>query len=404
MATQKIVELSIKERNIQIQEYLKKNPIYLKGNYSDTADKFGTTSEIVRHQARKLRETLQTTGIVEVEDFKITDAVLQRRENGEIKSLKRRLEHFIKEYEGLSDAYDLALNLKTQDTTGIRVPSIEENTSIPNEATAIIQVSDGHFGKIIIPSTVNGLNEYNPSIAETRMETLGENTIKLIRKERHDSVIDNLVIILGGDFIENSQLHEHSEMTTAMSPMEETLFARKLLTKFIKTVCEYGDFRKVMVVCNRGNHPRTTKKMIASVDYRMNYETILYQILKQDFNDSSFSWHIPDSEIAEFSVYGKAMRSFHGHSIKFGGGIGGLTIPLNKYILRMDQINKMYYNFMGHYHNYSFPTSKCTLNGSVCGIDPYAFSLGCEYQPAIQSFQLIDKKRGMTIKAPIFCD
>lgn len=391
---------SIKQRNVKIREYLKSNPSLLSGNYAETAKLFDTTYEVIRHQARDLRTTIPTKEV----EFKIDDALLQRRENGEIKMLKRKIEQYMKEYDILSDAYEVALNLKTQDLTGLNIPIIEENNSIDNEATAIVQVSDGHFGKIIIPSTVNGLNEYNPDIARIRMETLCENTLKLIRKERHDSVIENLVIILGGDFIENSQLHQGSEMTTAMSPMEETLFARELLARYIKTIADNGEFKKITVVCNRGNHPRITKKMSASVDYRMNYETILYQILKQDFSDERFTWYVPDSEIAEFNIYGKMFRSFHGHSVKYYGGIGGLTIPLNKFVMRMDQINKAYYNFMAHYHSYSFPTNKCVLNGSICGIDPYAYSLGVEYQPPIQSFQLMDKKRGVTVRIPIFCD
>lgn len=390
------------ERNRKIKEYLVQNPDKLKGDYAETAKLFDCTAEVVRHQARTIRSAVDFEPTVQ--EFKIDEALLKRKENGEIKSLKRQLDHFIKEYEALSDAYGLALNLKTQDITGLQIPFIEENTSHKNEATAIMQLSDCHFGKRIIPSTVNGLNEHNPDIAKKRMEKLAENFITLIKKERQDVKIDNFVLILGGDFLENSQLHEHSEMTTDLSPMEETLFSRELLVKFIKTIGEYCDFKNIMVPSIRGNHARSTKKMSSSVDYRMSYEMILYNILKQDFSDPVFDWYLPDSEIAEFSIYGSRMRAFHGHQIRSQGGIGGLTIPLNKFILRMDQINKCSYNFMHHYHSYSFPTSKCTLNGSVIGMDPYAFGLGCEYQPPIQSFQLFDKKRGMTVRMPIFCD
>lgn len=390
------------ERNKQIREFLIANPQYLNKNYAETAEKFSCTAEVVRHQARSLRTAIDFEP-VETE-FKIDDVILQRRENGEIKSLKKQLDQFIKEYEQLSDAYELALNLKTQDVSGINIPFIEENKKLKSEATAIMQLSDCHFGKVVIPSTVNGLNTHNTTIAKKRMEKLAENFISLIKKERNATNIENLVLILGGDFLENSQLHEHSEMTTELSPMEETLFAREQLVKFITTIQEHCEFKNVMIPCIRGNHSRISKKMNASVDYRMNYETILYNILKQDFSDSVYDWYLPDSEIAEFSIYGKRMRAFHGHQCRSMGGIGGITIPLNKYILRMDQISKCEYNFMHHYHNYSFPTSKTTLNGSLIGMDPYAFGLGCEYQPPMQSFQLFDKKRGMTVRIPIFCD
>jgi hypothetical protein len=392
---------SIQIRNSRIEEYLIKNTEKLESDYDGTAKLFNVTSETIRHICRKLRSKVK---IPEREEkFVITEQVLLRRENAEIKSLKRQLEQAVKDYQLLSDAYDIALTLKSREVNDV-VPSIDFNPKSKYEAAAIIQISDGHFGKVILPSTVNGLNEYNPDIAKKRMELCAENTLRLIKKERQDIKIDNLVLILGGDFLENSQLHHHSEMTTALSPMEETLFSRELLNKFIKTICQYSDFKKIVVACTRGNHSRITHKMISSLDYRMNYETILYNILKDDFKNENMEWTIPDSEIAEVEVYGNMIRVVHGHQIKYQGGVGGLTIPLNKFIMRMDQINKAYYNFVHHYHNLSYPTNNTTVNGSIVGYDPYAMSIGCSYQPPMQSFQLLDSKRGITIKAPIFCD
>jgi hypothetical protein len=397
-----------KKRNDQIRSFLFSNPERLRCDYELTAKEFGTTSEAVRSIAKRLRASVVKAPPVEnVEEvatpFEIDELVLMRREQAEIKSLKRQLEKTLQDYQKLSDAYDIALNLKTSQVNG-SIPKIESNKKSSNEATAIVQISDGHFGKIVVPSTVNGLNNYNPDIAKKRMQKCAENTIKLIKKEREDVKIDNLVLILGGDFLENSQLHNHSEMTTSMSPMEETLFSRDVLHKYIKTVCEYGNFKKIAIACTRGNHSRITHRMVASVDYRMNYETILYSILKDDFAKEKIEWTIPDSEVAEVDVYDKMIRIVHGHQIKFQGGVGGLTVPLNKYVMRMDQIKKAFYNFVHHYHNLSYPTIRTTVNGSIVGYDPYAMSIGCSYEPPMQSFQLLDSKWGMTIKAPIFCD
>lgn len=396
------------KKNDQIRKFLLENPERLRCDYVLTGQEFGTTSEAVRSIAKRLRAVMKAPPAleeqeVEVEPIEINELVLMRREQAEIKSLKKQLERTVQEYQKLSDAYDIALNLKTSNVNR-SIPKIDVNKKSGNEATAIVQISDGHFGKVIVPSTVNGLNEYNPDIAKKRMQHCAENTMKLIKKEREDVKIDNLVLILGGDFLENSQLHNHSEMTTSMSPMEETLFSREILHKYIKTVCEYGNFKKIAIACTRGNHSRITHRMVASVDYRMNYETILYSILKDDFSKEAISWTIPDSEVAEVEVYGKMLRVVHGHQIKFQGGVGGLTVPLNKYVMRMDQINKAFYNFVHHYHNLSYPTVRTTVNGSIVGYDPYAMSIGCSYEPPMQSFQLLDSKWGMTIKAPIFCD
>jgi hypothetical protein len=181
------------------------NPEKLTEGYAETAKLFDVTSETVRHICRNLRAKVQIPN--EEEKFVITEQVLIRRENAEIKSLRRQLEQAIKEYQQLSDAYDIALNLKGSPVTD-SVPSIDFEGG-REEAAAIIQISDGHFGKIILPSTVNGLNSYNPDIAKKRMEVCAKNALSLIKKERADVKIKNLVLILGGDFLENSQLHHH---------------------------------------------------------------------------------------------------------------------------------------------------------------------------------------------------
>ncbi len=400
--------MSKNKKNDRLRVFLFNNPERLRCDYELTAKEFETTAEAVRAVAKRMRASVAKAPPAvkeeeEVAPFQIDDLIMMRREQAEIKSLKKQLERTVQDYQQLSDAYDIALNLKTS-KVNYAIPKIEANKKSSNEATAIVQISDGHFGKMIVPSTVNGLNEYNPDIAKKRMLKCAENTIKLIRKEREDVKIDNLVLILGGDFLENSQLHNHSEMTTSMSPMEETLFSRDVLHKYIRTVCEYGNFKKIAIACTRGNHSRITHRMVASVDYRMNYETILYSILKDDFVKEKIEWTIPDSEIAEVEVYDKMLRVVHGHQIKFQGGVGELTVPLNKYVMRMDQIKKAFYNFVHHYHNLSYPTVRTTVNGSIVGYDPYAMSIGCTYEPPMQSFQLLDSRWGMTIKAPIFCD
>lgn len=396
-------KVDVKERNDRIRSYLIENTDKINKDYNETAKKFNVTAETVRNLCRSLRAKIEIPKSTE-QPFKITEQVILRRENAEIKALKKQLEEAVKDYESLSDLYDIALALKTQDVSKIDAPSIKPNNSIKSEATAIVQLSDTHFGKIILPATVNGLNEHNPTIAKKRMEKLAENLLTLVNKERSDVKIENLVLGLGGDFMENSMLHDHSQMATAFSQMEELLFSRELLHKFIKTVAENGKFKKILIPCVRGNHSRTTKKMNSTIDYRTNFEALLYNILKQDFNDSMFEWYAPDSDICEFKVYDKKIRSLHGWQVKSGGGIGGLTIPLNKYILRMDQISKCDYNLMHHYHSLSYPTANCTLNGSLCGYDTFAMQIGATFQKPMQSFQLLDKTRGFTIKAPIFCD
>ncbi len=120
-------------------------------------------------------------------------------------------------------------------------------------------------------------------------------------------------------------------------------------------------------------------------------------------NDKRVEFHIPNGMFAYVDVLGYTCRFFHGDSIKYGGGIGGLTVPLIKALHRYDQQQVADYNFMGHYHSLSQLSKNCICNGSGIGFSPYAQRIGASPEEAMQSFALIDKKYGLTIKTPIFC-
>jgi hypothetical protein len=50
------------------------------------------------------------------------------------------------------------------------------------------------------------------------------------------------------------------------------------------------------------------------------------------------------------------------------------------------------------------PTKDSMLNGSLCGFDTYAQSIGCTKEPALQGYRLIDSKYGFTGFNPIICE
>jgi hypothetical protein len=273
-----------------------------------------------------------------------------------------------------------------------------------NEATAIVQWSDWHVDEVVDFSTVNGMNEYNKDIAKKRALKLFENTVKLLDSQRSAVTIDNIVVHLGGDSI-GGYIHPELQQTNSMSPLQGIFYAKELIIAGIEYLMEHGSIKNLIIVTSRGNHPRLTPKMQFANDYSMNLETFLYWSLADYFkNDKRIVFKIEQSELAYLTVYEKTLRFFHGHQIRFAGGVGGLTVPLFKAIYRWNANVKAYYNFMCDKHTYSTPTPDCQVNGSLKGYDAFAVSFGFSYQPPLQSFTLLDSKRGITIKAPIFCE
>lgn len=372
---------------------------YLNGNYGELAAKFGVNYDQVRWAARMLRKGDDLKTDDGPTDF--TAEMSKRAENAALKSCNRKYESLLAEYQKLNELYDNALLIKHE--TSVSIPKILAHAKEKEEAVAIVQYSDWHVEELIEKTTTQGLNQFNPEIAALRAKKLATNTIKLVRKERQDVKISNLILCLGGDFI-NNYLHEHDVQMNTMSPIEATLFAKSLLKEALLTLATHGKFDRITVLCVRGNHPRLTKRMQSSNDYKMNLEAVLYYMLKQELNDSVFDFHIPESEMGYLEAYNKTIRYFHGHQIRFQGGIGGITIPLHKAIMRWDDTHKADFNLMHHYHQLSMPVKTVSINGSLCGYNSYALSNGFKYEPPLQSFQILDKNRGFTVRTPIFCE
>jgi hypothetical protein len=272
-----------------------------------------------------------------------------------------------------------------------------------HEGVAVTQWSDWHIDEKIVPSTVNGMNEYNPEIATERANILFANTIKLTNTQRGALDIKRLIIHKGGDDI-TGWIHPENMQTNTMTPQEAIFFVHDLQLAGIQYLLDHGDFEMIDVVCSRGNHGRTTPKMQYGNDYSTNNENYLNNMLAKHFrNEPRVRFQIDNSETAYMEVYGRILRFFHGWQVRFMGGIGGITVPLYKAIHRWNDTTPAYYNFMGDKHVYSNPTPDSVLNGSLVGYNAYALSHGFKFQRPIQSFTIIDSKYGATIKAPIFC-
>lgn len=315
-----------------------------------------------------------------------------RKENGEL--VKRVID--------LENDLTLALAVKGHKVKTLNIPPPSRD-KVRHQATAVIQWSDWHVDELVDKNTINGLNEYNPEIVRKRASKLFENSIKLTNTQRGAVDIEHGVLHLGGDFI-GGYIHPELEQTNTMSPLEGIWFSIDLITSGINYILEHGGFKRIIAVCSRGNHPRLTKKMQFANDYSMNLEMFLYKTLAHNFSgDKRIEFVIEQGDLSYFNIYDYTCRFFHGHQIKFQGGIGGMTIPLYKAIHRWNDTKKAYYNFMCDKHTYSNPVPDCQVNGSLKGYDAFASSLGFKFQPPLQSFTLIDSKYGVTIKAPIHC-
>lgn len=324
-----------------------------------------------------------------------------RRLNGKLKDMQRKYDRAMHELELMDERLEVLLNIKEPTQELVLTPKKNSGTK---EAVAVALYSDWHLEERVDLLQMNGLNEYNPQIAEARAFRCFQNTLRLVQKERAATSINEMVIWLGGDFI-TGFIHEELTQTNWLTPTEATLLAKKLLVNGIQFLLQHGGFAKLHFICNPGNHGRTTTKLQIANSHKMSYEWMMYHDLRDIFKqDPRVSFDIPDSPFGYITVYDRVIRTFHGEAVKYGGGIGGVSIPLIKYCQRVNKQRHADYNVLGHFHQMINPTKDIMMNGSLIGLSPYAQKIGCDPEVPQQRFFLIDKERGVTMQAPIFCE
>jgi hypothetical protein len=324
----------------------------------------------------------------------------ERAERSVITELKRRNEYLIKTLEDSERAYDDLLNIKQP----VDVFSINPSgkSSRLNRAIPIVSLSDWHIEERVESGVVNGFNDYNLKVAEERAKKLFINLIKVNTILSRDVSINDMVLWLGGDFI-SGYIHDELIENNQLSPLEAIRAAKKMIRSGIDFILQNTKLN-LIIPCSVGNHGRNTKKMHISTSYKTNYEFMMYCDL-QDFYQTNkrVKFHINKSDDCYVEVLGRINRFFHGEQIKYGGGIGGLTVPLIKFIHRKNQQQHADMNFLGHFHQNLYPTQDSCVNGSMIGLSGYGYKLGFRPEVPCQAYTLLNEKYGYTIKTPIFC-
>lgn len=258
-------------------------------------------------------------------------------------------------------------------------------------ATPVFAVSDLHVEETVLAKTVVGLNTYNLATAERRLERLGDAMVWMIQHHRASFEIRDCVLWLGGDLMTGT-IHEELLEGNSLSPIQTVLWLQERLTRLIEKLLGLQGIEQITIPTSHGNHGRTTHKTRISTGAQNSYEWLLYHQLRRSFaQDSRVTFQIADGEFNYLDVHDVCIRFTHGDAAKYGGGIGGLMIPINKAIAKWNTYKTADVTILGHFHQlHDLPG--LVVNGSLIGTSPYGLRVGGFEAPAQASF-LIDAKR-----------
>lgn len=330
-------------------------------------------------------------------DEKLT-AVEEHRLRKKVRELEILNKALVKD---LSDAQ--LLTDVVQEAIANPVPGIEprERTSGLREGTALAMASDWHIDEVIEPGQVSGRNRYNPAISARRMERFFESVLWAINSQRDTFDIRDLILWLGGDLITNF-LHDDNILTNAMSPPEAIAYAKASIADGIRFLLTDPRLERIVIPCNDGNHGRMSKRMGSSSRTMMSLEIMLYRMLAQDFaHEPRVQFIIAEGEHVYLDVYGRTIRFAHGDSIKYSGGIGGITIPIMKALASWNTIRHADLSCIGHFHQ-RLVLPDLMVNGSLIGYGPFSLTIRARFEPPSQNFSILEPKRFRSVDLPLW--
>lgn len=285
---------------------------------------------------------------------------------------------------------------------------IPRTPSSYSESVACVAASDWHLEEEVINSHVAGLNEFNLEIGAKRVERFWQGAIRLIDILKRDTTIKQVIVALLGDFITNN-IHEDAIASNLLLPMEAIQYAEDKIVSGLKFMLDNTDpDTKFLIPCHSGNHARTTKKQRVATEAGHSLEYWMYHHLRRYFaGEDRIQWQIAEGYHTFTRLFDNkyCIRWHHGHAIKFNGGSGGITIPVNKAIANWNQaVRDVNLDVFGHYHQY-INTGNFVANGSLIGYNDFAVSIKASYEPPQQAFFLINKRwNAKTMSTPIFLE
>lgn len=282
-------------------------------------------------------------------------------------------------------------------------PKFSAGTS---ESAAVVVWSDHHNEEEVLPGQCSEKNEYNLEIYDRRFSQLVHGTLAWLNIEQSKTSITHLVIALLGDFFSNS-IHEDLAESNLLPPVEAAYNAQNHLIGGIDYILAHTPpTLGITIVCHSGNHARITKKQRIATEMGNSLETYMYYVMRDHYKaNSRIKFQIATGYLSYTTFFDRfTIRWHHGHQIKYAGGVGGITISVNKKIAQWNKARTVQLDVFAHHHQ-KFDGGNFICNGSMIGYNAFAVAIGAGFEKPSQTFFLVNKKYNeKTCVAPIFLE
>jgi len=328
--------------------------------------------------------------------------------NPDVISMAKSAERAKRDKESQKTAIAAALAAEKQLNTLLAIPKKPTvlnfqclKGSSPEGVAVVIPGSDWHIEEKVSKSAVNGKNFYNVTEAEKRIRRFYSKSVELLDWYRKLSPVAELWHPLLGDLL-TGYIHEELMESNSLSPTEACVLLQDLICSGIDLLLRETKLNVIIPTCV-GNHGRTTAKKHIKTSIQNSYEWLLYMTLAKFYaSNPRVDFRVGRGYHNIQTIMGRKVRFHHGDGLRYNGGIGGITIPVNKSIAQWDKVNHVDFDIFGHWHTHLVSYPKWVSCGSAMGYSEFSLEIKAEFQHPTQAFIVIDRRYGLTMAEPIF--
>ena len=265
----------------------------------------------------------------------------------------------------------------------------------------IAPASDWHVEERIFLAGTNGKNEFNIAEAERRIKQYYQKVLLLIEHQNGLAPVVELWHPLLGDLL-TGYIHEELMETNELSPTEACFFLQEMICAGIDLWLRETELPIFIPTCV-GNHGRTTTKKRIKTSCKNSFEWLLYKTMASRYEDSPrVTWMVGEGYHNVQEITGRKVRFHHGDGLRYNGGVGGITIPVNKSIAQWNKVEVVDLDVFGHWHTFLQNYPSWISCGSLMGYSEYSVEIKADFQHPTQVFIVLDHDYGVTSAAPIY--
>lgn len=357
---------------------------------------------------KDILEDGQSDVVVDEPDFKAPFLLKEQRLKDTITSLRRDLKLLKKDAVRAEDVREQIFGLSKYNPNP---PAwvIGKKTRADYVMTPNLMLSDWHWGEVIEPDQVDGINHYNRDVSIKRVKKLQESLFQICFDQFTFNKYPGIVVNLMGDMI-TGMIHQELERTNDQTDQECVLDLVDVLVAFIAELKRA--FGRVHVIGVVGNHGRSTQKPMFKNAIATSFDWLVYQIVERFYiEDPHVTFQLPNGFDAYYRIYNNRYMVTHGDrlGVRGGDGIIGSIGPIRRgeYKIRRqkEMIGRPFDTMLvGHYHDYmELPGCSGFVNGSLIGLSEYGHGNRFMPSPIVQGLHFVDQQR-ISIRAPIYID